>query len=96
MMPAEEEKPDRPPQSLLALYGPLAEYGDAQIRLHRAEMYNRICSADDQLLVTHSAYGIAAGRQPVLHLRRAGESDLCRHLPRRLRSNLRRRRNRDR
>lgn len=60
----------------LALYGPLDECGNVQIRLHRAEMYNRICIADDQLLVTQSAYGIEAGRQAVLHLRRADESDL--------------------
>jgi hypothetical protein len=44
--------------------------------LHRAEMYNRICISDDQLLVTLSAYGVAARRQAVLHLRRADESDL--------------------
>lgn len=60
----------------LALYGPLGRRGNVQIRLHCAEMYNKICIADDQLLVTQSAYGIAAGRQAVLQLRRADESDL--------------------
>jgi hypothetical protein len=60
----------------LALYGPLRDCGDVQIRLHRAEMYNRICIADDQLLLTQSAYGIAPGRQAVLHLRQADEGDL--------------------
>lgn len=60
----------------LALYGPLRDFGDVHIRLHRAEMYNRVCLADDQLLVVQIAYGIATGRQAVLHLRRAEGSDL--------------------
>jgi hypothetical protein len=47
-----------------------------QIRLHRGVLYNSIYRADDQLLVSQHAYGIADQRAPVLHLRSAVGGDL--------------------
>ena len=47
-----------------------------EIRLHRAVLYNSIYRADDQLLVSQHAYGIADERAPVLYLRSADDGDL--------------------
>jgi transcriptional regulator with XRE-family HTH domain len=60
----------------LARYGPLREAG-AEIRLHREVIYNSLYRADDELLVGQHAYGVPAGRAPVLHLRRAGSGDMA-------------------
>jgi len=60
----------------LALFGQLRENGGAEIRLHRAVLYNSIYQADDQLLVSQHAYGIPGERAPVLHLRPAVDGDL--------------------
>ena len=40
-------------------FGQLRESGGAEIRLHRAVLYNSIYQADDQLLVSQHAYGIS-------------------------------------
>jgi transcriptional regulator with XRE-family HTH domain len=57
-------------------YGPLRGSGGAEIRLHRGVIYNSIYWADDELLVSQHAYGVQAGRAPVLHLRRASSGDM--------------------
>jgi transcriptional regulator with XRE-family HTH domain len=59
----------------LVQYGPLRE-GGVEIRLHRNVLYGFIYRADDELLVSQHAYGIPAGRAPVIYLRRAGDGDL--------------------
>jgi len=48
-----------------------------QIRLHQGVLYNSIYRADDQLLVSQHAYGIAHKRLPVLYLRSAADGDLA-------------------
>ena len=59
----------------LGRYVRLRESG-AEIRLHQEVLYNSIYRADDELLVGQHAYGIPAGRAPVLHLRRASGGDM--------------------
>ena len=61
----------------LALFGQLRASGGVEIRLHRAVLYNSIYRADDQLLVSQHAYGIADERAPVLYLRSAADGDLA-------------------
>lgn len=61
----------------LALYGQLRESGDVEIRLHRVTLNNSIYRADDELLVVQHAYGLPAGRAPVLHLRRTANGDMA-------------------
>jgi transcriptional regulator with XRE-family HTH domain len=58
-------------------YGSLRETGSAQIRLHRAALYNCTFRADDELLVGQHAYGIPAAQSPVIHLRRTGGSGMA-------------------
>ena len=60
----------------LTLLGVLRENG-AEIRLHRAVLYNSIYRADDQLLVTQHAYGIPVEREPVIYLRSAAAGDMA-------------------
>src|SRR5258708_3820379 len=60
----------------LALFGGLRENG-AEIRLHRAVLYNSICRADDQLLVTQHVYGVPDERESVLYLRSAAAGDMA-------------------
>lgn len=60
----------------LALFGGLRENG-AEIRLHRAVLYNSIYRADDQLLVTQHVYGVPGEREPVLYLRSAADGDMA-------------------
>jgi transcriptional regulator with XRE-family HTH domain len=60
----------------LARYEPLREVSGVEIRLHRDVPYNSIYRADNELLVSQHAYGVPAGRAPVLYLRRAGGGDL--------------------
>ena len=61
----------------LGLFGQLADCDGAEIRLHRAVLYNSIYQADDQLLVSQHAYGIPGERAPVLYLRPADDGDLA-------------------
>jgi transcriptional regulator with XRE-family HTH domain len=63
-------------RDVLGRYGPLREGGRTKIRLHRDVLYNSIYRADDELLVSQHAYGIPAGRAPVIHLRRTKEGDM--------------------
>ena len=60
----------------LELFGGLRQIG-AEIRLHRAVLYNSIYRADNQLLVTQHVYGIPAEREPVLCLRSAAAGDMA-------------------
>jgi transcriptional regulator with XRE-family HTH domain len=60
----------------LALFGQLPDSGGVDIRLHRAVLYNSICWADGQLLISQHAYGIPGERAPVLYLRSADDGDL--------------------
>jgi transcriptional regulator with XRE-family HTH domain len=60
----------------LAQYRPLREWGEVEIRLHRAVLNNSIYRADEQLLVGQHAYGVPAGRAPLLHLCQAGSGDM--------------------
>jgi transcriptional regulator with XRE-family HTH domain len=60
----------------LVRYGPLRESGGAEIRLRRDVLYNSIYRADGELLVSQHAYGVPAGRSPVLHLRGADGGDM--------------------
>jgi transcriptional regulator with XRE-family HTH domain len=60
----------------VARYGQLRERGDVEIRLHRAILNNSIYRTDERLLVSQHAYGISAGRAPVLYLRQAPSGDL--------------------
>ena len=73
------ENSNAPPTNMgdmLAVYAPLHERGQVQIRQHRGIMYSSIYHADEQLLVSQHAYGIPAGQAPVLHLRRAEGGDM--------------------
>jgi hypothetical protein len=47
-----------------------------EIRLHRAVLNNSIYRSDEQLLVGQHAYGIPAGRAPVLYLHRTDSGDI--------------------
>ena len=55
----------------------LLELRSVQVRLHRTPLNNAIYRADDELLVSQQAFGIPAGRAPVVHLRRADDRDLA-------------------
>jgi hypothetical protein len=56
-------------RNALALYRPLLDVGNVEIRLHRATLYNSLYQADNDLLVNQHAYGIPAANAPVFHLR---------------------------
>jgi transcriptional regulator with XRE-family HTH domain len=62
--------------NMLAIYAPLQQTGQVQIRQYRGIMYSSIYYADEQLLVSQSAYGIPAGQAPVLHLRGPEDGDI--------------------
>ena len=64
-------------RKVLAMYGRLRDSGEAQIRLHRAVLYSSVYRADDQLLVSQHAYGIADQHGPVLHLRQTADDDMA-------------------
>jgi transcriptional regulator with XRE-family HTH domain len=63
-------------RNALALYGPLRACVEVEIRMHRATLNNSIYRADKQLLAGQHAYGIPAGRAPVLYLYQAGSGDI--------------------
>ncbi|MBO3748800.1 XRE family transcriptional regulator [Streptosporangiaceae bacterium NEAU-GS5] len=47
-------------------FGPLAEFSEAEIRLHNVVLYNSIYRADDDLMVTLHVYAISDAQSPVL------------------------------
>jgi hypothetical protein len=63
-------------RNALALYRPLINAGQAEIRLHRTVLYNSIYRADDDMMVNQHAYGIPAAHAPVFHLHRSSETDM--------------------
>lgn len=63
-------------RNALALYQPLINAGQAEIRLHRTVLYNSIYRADDDMLVNQHAYGIPAAHAPVFHINRSPETDM--------------------
>jgi transcriptional regulator with XRE-family HTH domain len=63
-------------RNALALYKPLAEADNIEIRLHQTVLYNSIYRADDQLLVNQHAYGTPAAHSPVFALNRVEEGDM--------------------
>ena len=64
-------------RNALALFGPLAEVDNVEIRLHKAGLYNSIYWADDDLLVNQHVYGMPAAHAPVFALRAVGESSMA-------------------
>jgi hypothetical protein len=62
-------------RNAIVLYRPLVTSG-VQICLHPTVLYNSIYRADDEMLINHHVYGIAAAYAPVLHLRRHGDDEL--------------------
>lgn len=54
----------------LLLFKPLTEEPGVSLRLHDTVLYNSIYRADEELLINAHAYGCAASRAPVMHLRR--------------------------
>jgi transcriptional regulator with XRE-family HTH domain len=70
------DKPAPLIRDAIARYGQLRESGEVEIRVHRAVLNNSIYRADEQLLVSQHAYGISAGRAPVLYLCQAGNDDM--------------------
>jgi transcriptional regulator with XRE-family HTH domain len=60
----------------VARYRTLGETSEVEIRVHRAVLNNSIYRADEQLLVGQHAYGVPAGRAPVLYLCQSGSGDM--------------------
>jgi transcriptional regulator with XRE-family HTH domain len=60
----------------LSRYEDLFQVHSVQIRLHRTPLNNAIYRADDELIVIQQAFGIPAGRAPVIRLRRTDDSDI--------------------
>jgi transcriptional regulator with XRE-family HTH domain len=75
--PDDRDTPTARMREGLAIYAPLRENGDVEIRLHQGVVYNSIYYADDQMLVSQRAYGIPSESAPVLHLERAEDSDMA-------------------
>jgi hypothetical protein len=63
-------------RNALALYRPLQDAGQAEIRLYRTVLYNSIYRADEHMLLNQHAYGIPASSSPVVHLNRRADSDM--------------------
>lgn len=57
-------------RSVIAMYRPLAEIDNVEIRLHGTILYNSIYRADEQVLVNTHIYGTMANNAPVFHLRK--------------------------
>jgi transcriptional regulator with XRE-family HTH domain len=64
-------------RNALALYRPLNEVENVEIRLHQTMLYNSIYRADDQLLVNQHAYGIPAAHAPVFCLCDTGGGEIA-------------------
>ncbi|RAY16738.1 XRE family transcriptional regulator [Actinomadura craniellae] len=61
----------------LVLYQPLYNVAGVEFRLHSTVLYNSIYRADDCLMINPHAYGIAAARAPVLHVRQTESGDMA-------------------
>jgi hypothetical protein len=64
-------------RNALALYSPLHEVENVEIRLHRTVLYNSIYRSDGQLLVNQHVYGIPAAHGPVFALRKAAGGQMA-------------------
>lgn len=64
-------------RSALALYRPLKEVENVEIRLYRTVLYNSIYRADEQLFVNQHAHGIPAGQTPVFCLRKSSGGEMA-------------------
>jgi hypothetical protein len=64
-------------RNAFALYGPLHEVENVEVRLHRTVLYNSIYRSDDQLLVNQHVYGIPAAHSPVFALRKAPDGQMA-------------------
>ncbi len=64
-------------RNALALYRPLNEVENVEIRLHQTVLYSSIYRADNQLLVSQHAYGIAAAQAPVFFLRKSPRGEMA-------------------
>ena len=54
----------------------MSECDGVKIRLHRVALSNSIYRADDGVLVGQHAFGVAAGRAPILQLHGTGSGDM--------------------
>jgi len=63
-------------RNALALFCPLTESENVEIRLHDTVLYNSIYRADGQLFVNQHAYGIPAAHSPVFSLRESGSGTM--------------------
>ena len=63
-------------RNALALFRPLNEVENVEIRLHQTVLYSSIYRADDQLLVNQHAYGIPAAQAPVFCLRNGPRGEM--------------------
>jgi transcriptional regulator with XRE-family HTH domain len=61
----------------VARYRQLCDSGNVEIRLSQAALNGSIYRADDDVLVEQYVYGIPAAQAPVLHLRRAADSEMA-------------------
>lgn len=59
-----------------ALFRPLLDAGNVEIRLHGTVLYNSIYRSDDQLLINTHIYGMMANNAPVFHLRKIPGGDM--------------------
>jgi transcriptional regulator with XRE-family HTH domain len=60
----------------VAVYAPLSEKGEVEIRLHQGVVYDSIYYSDDELLVSHQVYGVPVTSVPTLHLERVEGGDM--------------------
>ncbi|MBW8482254.1 helix-turn-helix domain-containing protein [Actinomadura parmotrematis] len=64
-------------RNALVGYRPLGEVPGVEIRLHDTVLYASIYRADDDLLINHHVYGVAAASAPVIHVRRVEGGDMA-------------------
>lgn len=57
-------------RSAIAMFRPLQQVPNVEIRLHGTILYNSIFRADDQLFVNTHIYGVMANNAPFFHLRK--------------------------
>jgi transcriptional regulator with XRE-family HTH domain len=57
-------------------FAALRETHNIQLRLRPFFLSNAIYRADDHLMINHQAFGIPAGRMPVIHVQQVAASDL--------------------
>ena len=64
-------------RNALALFKPLNEVENVEIRLHQTVLYSSIYRADNQLLVNQHAYGIPAAQAPAFCLRNSPRGEMA-------------------